>query len=374
MPGAVFSGEQALLSLDDLGMAGENVCMITDHGVIKAGVADRVLSALKQAGAQVRVIDQVPPEPAYQDVQRLATAFAEGRFHSLVAVGGGSVMDTAKLCSIVADGGSVKELLQTPGKGKKVVRTVMVPTTAGTGAEATPNAIVAVPEEQVKVGIVNHQMIPDAVILDPEMIRGLPANIAAATGVDAMCHAVECYTSLAATPFSDLYALEAIRLIFSHLAAACLSPEAMESKAAMLLAAFYGGVAIQCSGTTAVHALSYPLGGKYHIPHGIANAVLLMPVMRFNLDACAERLACIYDALAMRGADAQIEKAQAVLDRMETLVKQIRIPSGLEAYGVKRDDLEDLVQAGMGVQRLLKNNRRTVTAADARMMYRQVLN
>lgn len=374
MPGAVFSGEEALSSIQSLVSAGDHICMLTDPGIVRAGVADRVLAALKHAGAQVRVMDQVPAEPAYEDVQRLATDVSAGGFNALVAVGGGSVMDTAKLCSIIADGGvTVKDLLQSPNKGKKTLRTIMVPTTAGTGAEATPNAIVAVPEQQVKVGIVNPQMIPDAAILDPEMIRSLPAGIAAATGVDALCHAIECYTSLAATPFSDLYALEAVKLIFSHLEAACLSPDAMESKAAMLLGAFYGGVAIQCSGTTAVHALSYPLGGKYHIPHGIANAVLLMPVMRFNSSACADRLVRIYDALAMRGADTPGEKAQAVLERMAEIVRKIGIPADLTAYGVKLDDLEELVQAGLGVQRLLKNNRRIVTAADARMIYRQVL-
>lgn len=267
MPGAVFSGEEALSSIQSLVSAGDHICMLTDPGIVRAGVADRVLAALKHAGAQVRVMDQVPAEPAYEDVQRLATDVSAGGFNALVAVGGGSVMDTAKLCSIIADGGvTVKDLLQSPNKGKKTLRTIMVPTTAGTGAEATPNAIVAVPEQQVKVGIVNPQMIPDAAILDPEMIRSLPAGIAAATGVDALCHAIECYTSLAATPFSDLYALEAVKLIFSHLEAACLSPDAMESKAAMLLGAFYGGVAIQCSGHHGSACFVISVGRKISYP------------------------------------------------------------------------------------------------------------
>ena len=141
----------------------------------------------------------------------------------------------------------------------------------------------------------------------------------------------------------------------------------------MLMAAFYGGVAIACSGTTAVHALSYPLGGKYHIPHGIANAVLLLPVMRFNLSACRERLARVYDALSMKGAQGADEKAQALLERMEALLSQIGIPGNLSAYGVKMDGLEELVQAGMGESRLLKNNKREVTPQDARAIYRQVL-
>ena len=372
--GSVFAGSQALSSLQTLIGSGENVALITDPGVEKAGCADLALWALQRAGAHVRILNEVPAEPAYTDVQRLAEEVAAGRFHAAVAVGGGSVMDTAKLCSLTADGNAtVKELLQSPEKGKKALRTIMIPTTAGTGAEATPNAIVAVPEEQVKTGIVNAAMIPDAAVLDPEMIRTLPRTIAAATGTDALCHAIECYTSWAATPFSDLYALEALKLIFPHMAPACASKEALQSKAAMLMAAFYGGVAIACSGTTAVHALSYPLGGKYHIPHGIANAVLLLPVMRFNLSACRERLARVYDALSMKGAQGADEKAQALLERMEALLSQIGIPGNLSAYGVKMDGLEELVQAGMGESRLLKNNKREVTPQDARAIYRQVL-
>lgn len=144
------------------------------------------------------------------------------------------------------------------------------------------NAIVGVPERQLKIGIVNAAMIYDYVILDVAMIKNLPRKIAAASGVDAMAHAIECYTSRKANPFSDVYALAAFDKILNNIERACDDPEADRAKEAMLLAAFYGGIAITCSGTTAVHALSYPLGGKYHIAHGISNAILLMPVMRFN--------------------------------------------------------------------------------------------
>lgn len=249
----------------------------------------------------------------------------------------------------------------------------MIPTTAGTGAEATPNAIVLVPEKELKVGIVCEEMIPDAVILDGEMIRRLPAHIAASTGVDALCHAIECYTSKKATPFSNLYAMEALKLIFANIEAACLDPEALESKSAMLLAAYYAGVAITCSGTTAVHALSYPLGGKYHIPHGVANAMMLMPVMRFNVSFCQKELAQVYDALDQQGAQDEAAKAQWVLERMEALVQTLQIPTDLKQYGVAMEDLDGLVAAGMDVQRLLVNNKRPVTAEDARALYLELL-
>ena len=146
----------------------------------------------------------------------------------------------------------------------------MIPTTCGTGSEATCNAIVAVPEEQSKKGIVNDSMIPDYVVLDSNMIRKLPKSIVAATGVDALAHVVECFTSKKATPFSDTYAVAGAKLIFHNIREAYNNPDNMEAKSNMMTGAFYGGVAITGSGTTAVHALSYPLGGKYHIAHGVS--------------------------------------------------------------------------------------------------------
>ena len=249
----------------------------------------------------------------------------------------------------------------------------MIPTTAGTGAEATPNAIVAVPERQLKVGIVSREMIPDTVILDGESIRTLPARVAASTGIDALCHAIECYTSRKATPFSDLYAMEALRLIFKNIEAACLDPDATEAKDAMLLAAYYGGAAIACSGTTAVHALSYPLGGRYHIPHGVSNAIMLLPVMRFNLPACISRFAAVWDAISPGETIPEKEKAGKLLERMEKIVHTLQIPTDLSGFGVSLKDLDELVAAGMQVQRLLQNNLRSVTEADARELYREVL-
>ena len=185
------------------------------------------------------------------------------------------------------------------------------------GGMAVANSIVAVPEEQLKVGIVNPEMIADAVILDGEMIRRLPRKIAASTGIDALCHAIECYTSAKANPFSDLFAMQALRLIFANLEKACDDADALDAKEKMMQAAFYAGVAITCSGTTAVHALSYPLGGRYHIPHGVANAIMLMPVMQFNKSCCSKKFAEVYDAVGGTGAGTDTEKADWVINQMD---------------------------------------------------------
>lgn len=294
----------------------------------------------------------------------------------IVACGGGSVMDAAKLASVlVTDEYGVKELLDDPGRAKKCVPVIMIPTTAGTGAEVTPNAIVAVPEKELKVGIVNPNMIPDHVILDARMIKNLPRKIAAATGADALAHCIECFTSAKANPFSDLYALEGLDLILNNIEKACDDPDAMTEKNRMQIAAYYGGLAITASGTTAVHALSYPLGGKYHIAHGVSNAILLAPVMRFNEPACRERLAAAYDRCCHEEKTCRTaeEKSAWIILRLEEIVKHLDIPTSLKEFGVSEEDLEQLVESGMQVQRLLVNNPRKVEPQDARAIYKEVL-
>lgn len=286
-------------------------------------------------------------------------------------------MDAAKLASVlVTDEYGVKELLDEPGRAKKCVPTVLIPTTAGTGAEVTPNAIVAVPEKELKVGIVNENMIADYVILDVRMIKNLPRQIAAATGVDALAHAIECYTSKKANPFSDTFAMEALDLILNNIIPACDDQGVMEAKNKMQIAAFYAGIAITASGTTAVHALSYPLGGKYHIAHGVSNAILLAPVMRFNAPVCQERFAYIYDRCCHDTENicqTTKEKADWITRQLERIVRHLEIPTSLKEFGVPREDLDGLVEAGMQVQRLLVNNMRLVTAEDARNLYLEIL-
>ena len=294
------------------------------------------------------------------------------------ACGGGSVMDAAKLASVlVTDDYGVKELLDNPGMAQKCVPIVLIPTTAGTGAEVTPNAIVAVPEKELKVGIVNENMIADYVILDARMIKNLPRKIAAATGVDALAHCIECFTSNKANPFSDLYALEGLDLILNNIEKACDDPDAMAEKNRMQIAAYYGGLAITASGTTAVHALSYPLGGKYHIAHGVSNAILLAPVMRFNSEhpAVKERLAVAYDRCCHENKTCTTvdEKTAWMIARLEAIVKHLDIPTSLKEFGVPAEDLEGLVESGMQVQRLLVNNMRPVTADDARKLYQEIM-
>ena len=381
MPHAVYGGENAMDNITAIIRAtgAKRVAMFTDKGIEACGLFSLPEEAVKASGASYYVLDDLKPEPSYMAVQALIDQFKQDGADLIVACGGGSVMDAAKLASVlVTDEYGVKELLDNPGMAKKCVPIILIPTTAGTGAEVTPNAIVAVPEKELKVGIVNENMIADYVILDARMIKNLPVGIAAATGVDALAHAIECYTSNKANPFSDTFALEALDLILENILPACTDPEAMEAKNKMQIAAFYGGIAITASGTTAVHALSYPLGGKYHVPHGISNAVLLVPVMKYNMgcEAFAARLAAAYDRCAHDGSACatQQEKAQWVVDKMDAIVKALCIPESFKAkYAIPAEDLDGLVSAGMQVQRLLVNNMRELTPEDARMLYQQIM-
>jgi alcohol dehydrogenase class IV len=373
MPKTVYAGLNSINNVGEIVEDVKKVAIFTYENVYETGLINPIIDILVEKDIPFIVFKDLPVEPTYMQAQDVVERFNSSEADFIIAVGGGSVIDVAKLVSVLnTDKYTVKDLLETPSKAKKTIRTLMIPTTAGTGAEATPNAIVTVPEKSLKIGIVSNEMIADYVILDAEMIRNLPSSIAASTGIDALAHALECYTSKKANPFSDLYSLSAFELTIKNIESACDGN--MDAKSNMLLASFYAGIAITASGTTGVHALSYPLGGKYHIPHGISNAIMLMPVMRFNEPSIRPLLVSAYNRLWPFGnIEKDEEKSAWILDRIEKIIQNLNIPQSLTSFGVSRDDVDELVRGGMEVKRLLVNNMREITAADARSMYLQVL-
>lgn len=377
MPKNIIAGEHAIEQLAEI-IAKDirKIVIFTDKGILGAGLVDLPKALIEQAGVDYTIISDIPAEPNYHEAQAMVDEFKQEQADFIIAIGGGSVMDVAKLASILAtDEYTVKDLLDDPLLAKKQITSLMIPTTAGTGSEATPNSIVGVPEKELKIGIVNPEMIADYVILDSRMIKKLPKPIAAATGVDALCHAIECFTSAKANPISNTFALEALDLIMNNIIEACTNSEALEAKSRMLLGSFYAGVAITSSGTTAVHALSYPLGGKYHIAHGVSNAMLLTPVMKFNQPAIKDLLAVAYDRVVKTGdKDLSVDdKSEYMLNQLEEIVKVLEIPTSLKEFDVPEEDLDGLVAAGMEVTRLLVNNKREVTPEDARKIYLEIL-
>ena len=288
----IIGGEGSIAQASDVAKSfnAKNVVLITDKGVYDLGLTKACEDALKAAGLAVHVINDVPPEPSVAQVNAIFNQAKAVNCDLLVAIGGGSSMDTTKLVSLMLKNDiTLEQMVKGAKPTVKGVPTLMVPTTAGTGSEATPNAIVLVPEENLKVGIVCDFEVADAVILDPTLTQGLPKHITANTGVDALCHLMECYISKKANPLSDAFALAGIKLVGESLRECYNNGSNLAAREKMLLASCYGGICIASSSTTAIHALSYPLGGRYHIPHGLSNAILMPLVMDVNKNSCKEK-------------------------------------------------------------------------------------
>lgn len=376
IPAVTYAGEGSIEKLRDIIRSedAKSILVFTDKGIRSFGLSARVEAICAEEGT-LKIVDDLTAEPAVSDIERVMREVEADRPDLIVGLGGGSVMDAAKLASILIGADyTLRDLFADATLAQKQVKSVMVPTTCGTGSEATCNAIVAIPEEESKKGIVNNCMISDYVILDVQMIAKLPPKIIAATGVDALAHCVECYTSKKATMLSDTYAKEGARKIFHNIRRAFSSADDLTAKQEMLLGAYYGGVAITGSGTTAVHALSYPLGGKYHIAHGVSNAILFAHVMEFNKDACADRLAELSDAVfpELAGKSTE-EKADRIIAEIAAIVRDTEIPTSLEEFGVRSEDIDFLVTAGSQQTRLLVNNCKELSLDDIRYIYKKVL-
>jgi alcohol dehydrogenase class IV len=353
----------------------KKVLIITDQGVWNAGLVKKPQQLLEAAGFQIEVINTTPPEPEAEHVNTILNSVNSLNCEMVIGIGGGSSMDVAKLIAVLLTNDiPLRDLLNKVPIRQRGLPTLMVPTTAGTGAEVTPNAIVLVPEEELKIGIVSSKLMPDCVILDPWMTVKLPAAITASTGMDALTHAIECYTSKKANPFSDTFAIKAITLISRSIRRAFRNGEDIDARHDMLLGAMLGGMSIATSSTTAVHALAYPLGGKYRIPHGLSNAILLPHVMKFNQDAAAEKFRDIAAAMGIPvGALSTSQAADAMIESLYTLISNLNIALTLKDKGITDADLDFLVAAAAKVTRLLDNNPKLMTKDDIRAIYQKLL-
>jgi alcohol dehydrogenase len=370
--GRVLAGAGSLERLPELAAEfnAKRVLIVSDKGVAGAGLVEPARKALAAAGMAVTVLDNTPPEPDVADVHAvLDAARAAGQTDLVVGIGGGSAMDVAKIVAVLLKHPvSLRDLLNKAPIPARGLPTVMVPTTAGTGSEATPNSIILVPEDELKIGIVSALLMPDAVILDPLLTLSLPQHITASTGMDALTHAIECYCSKKGNPFSDLYGLEAIKLISRSIRRAFNDGRKdIEARHDMLLGAFYGGVCIATSSTTAVHALAYPLGGKYRIAHGLSNAMLLPFVMEFNLEGSEQRFAAMASAMGLPA------DGERMIEALYALNADLGIKSTLRDKGVTDSDLDGLVEGASKVTRLLDNNPRPMSRSDMRAIYQRLM-
>ncbi|HWR28264.1 MAG TPA: iron-containing alcohol dehydrogenase, partial [Negativicutes bacterium] len=371
--GKIVAGIDSIQAIRDFAVEYnlKTALIITDQGVWNTGLVDKPRKLLEEAGVKVEIINNTPPEPATDHVNQVYATARKMDCQAIIGIGGGSSMDVAKITAVLlTNPQSLKELLSGAKIEKAGLPTLMIPTTAGTGSEATQNAIFFVPEEESKVGIVSSKLVPNWAILDPCLTIGLPPAITASTGMDALCHAIECYISKKANPLSDTYALRAISLISRSLRKAYQNGSDIDARHDMLLAALFGGMCIASSSTTAVHALAYPLGGKFHMPHGLSNAVLLPHVMQFNLDAAEEKFKDIAVAMGIhvKGLSAK-EAAEKMIENLFSLTHDLNMDIHLRDKGVTEKDLEIMVEAASKVTRLLNNNPKPMTKEDMRNIY-----
>jgi len=364
----LIAGEGAATRLAELLPPGP--CLfVTDANVRALGLADAALAALPDA----ILFDSVEPDPS---LETLLSAVAAGQgCASVVGFGGGSPMDVAKLAAYLI--GSGDDLDSIWGVGKALgqgLPLALVPTTAGTGSEATGVSVITI-GGSVKNAVNSPALNADWAVLDPELTLGLPRHVTAATGIDAMVHAIEAYTSARRkNPVSDMLAREALRLLSQNLLAACERPDDRIARANMLLGAHYAGVAFDNAPVAGVHALAYPLGGHFHVPHGLSNALVLTQVLGHNMPAAMAdyaELGCVLEpSLASLGTQAQ---AAAFVERLATLTEATGLPRRLSEVGVGAEHLDLLAAEAMKQERLLVNNPCPISEADARRLYEAAL-
>lgn len=333
-----------------------------------------IIARIEAAGAEVRIYDRITAEPALDEVVGIIDEARSFGVDSVAGIGGGSVLDAAKIVACFAR--SEQQVADCFGTGlikQRGLWCACLPTTAGTGSEVSPNAILLDRAEKLKKGIVSPYLLADAAYIDPLLTLTVPAKITAETGMDALSHCIESYTNKHAHPVVDRYALTGIELIAKHLERAVKDGKDREARAALALGSYYGGLCLAPVNTAAVHALSYPLGGEYHISHGLANAILLPPVMRFNLHANIAKHAAIARAVGVDCTGLSDEEAaQKGVEAVASLAERCGIPSTLTALGIGREKVEALADAAMKVTRLLVNNPREVTREDAIAIYNEL--
>ncbi|OHC66486.1 MAG: alcohol dehydrogenase [Rhodocyclales bacterium GWA2_65_19] len=348
------------------------VFVVTDRGLVKAGVIDDALAAIEASGLKLSLFSDVVADPPEASVLAAVAAARDVAADGVIGIGGGSSLDTAKLVALLAC--TAQPLAEIYGIGLARggrLPLIQVPTTAGTGSEVTPISILTTPTNEKK-GVVSPLLYPDVALLDGRLTLGLPAPITAMTGVDAMVHAIEAYTSrLKKNPLSDALAIKALQLLHANIGAAVSAGSDPTVRENMLLGSLFAGMAFANAPVAAVHALAYPLGGQFHLPHGLTNSLVLGPVLEFNRSAATELYAELGRAI-LPGLHAASDAAAATtfIDTLRALVAAMPYAQRLRDVDIDETALPGLARDAMNVQRLLVNNPREVAYADALAIYR----
>ena len=352
-----------------------NVLLVTDPGIMSAGLADTALASFAGAGLAVSLFTEVEADPPEALILKAVAHATENQVDGVVGFGGGSSMDVAKLVAfLLGNAQSLEEIYGIDMCRGERAPLALVPTTAGTGSEVTPIAIVTTGASEKK-GVVARQLLPDWAVLDADLTLGLPTKITAATGIDAMVHAIEAYTSkIKKNPISDCLAIKALSLLGGNIRVACRDGGNREARGNMLVGSMLAGMAFTNAPVAAVHALAYPLGGHFHVSHGLSNSLVLPHVIRFNMpsarDAYATLAPIIFEDLTAASAgDAALEMATRFAD----LADDLGLETQLRQVGVSENQIPMLAEDAMRQTRLLVNNPREVSYEDAVEIYGQAL-
>lgn len=321
--------------------------VVTDKDLIKFNVAQKVTALLEQAGLPYEIFDEVKANPSVEVIKKGVAKFKESGADYLIAIGGGSPTDSSKAIGIIINNPEFADVLSLEGVAptkNKCVPIIAVPTTAGTAAEVTINYVITDEANKRKFVCVDVHDVPVVAVVDPDMMSSMPRGLTAATGMDALTHAIEGYTTKAAWALTDALHLEAIRLISKHLRGAVENTK--EGREGMALGQYVAGMGFSNVGLGIVHSMAHPLSAYYDTPHGIANAVLLPYVLEFNAPATGEKFREIARAMGVKGVDkmTQEEYRQAAINAVKQLSKDVGIPEKLHMIGVKEEDLTALSQ------------------------------
>ncbi len=353
-------------------LSAKKVLIITDPGVIQAGLLEGIEKSLQSVGIPFAVFDGVEPDPRIEVVEKSAAKAKKEGMDLIIGFGGGSSLDIAKVTSImVTNPGKIDGLFGIDLVPRPGIPVILVPTTAGTGSEVTPIAILSDTKEKLKKGIVSPHLFPEVAIVDPKLTVGLPPSVTAFTGMDALTHAIEAYVSINATHLSDLLAVRAMELISKNLRMAYAYGENLDARSSMMEGSLLAGIAFANAGVGAVHAFAYPLGGEFHLAHGLTNTLMLPYVMRYNILGCPYKFATMARAFGEKVEGlSELEAAEAAVRFVERLSDDLRVPRRLRDVGIPAKAISGLAGAAMKVTRLLANNPRKIGLEDANAIYK----
>ena len=368
-----FGAECVLQCADDLAAMGLRSAFLVTMPPTRA-LCEPLIAALEAKGVGVVLFDQIVGEPTLAECAHALAAARAAKADCVVGLGGGSAMDVAKLVAALIEGRqSIREVLGVGLLAGRPLPLACAPTTAGTGSEVSPIAILGDEDEDLKKGVVSPHLVPDFAYLDAALTVSMPRAVTASTGIDALTHCVEAFANRFAHPVVDVFALEGMKLVVQNIERACADGSDVEARANMLRASYYGGICLGPVNCAAVHALAYPLGGEFHVAHGVSNSILLPHVLRFNLEAAPRRYAEMAQGLGLQRTGDDRADAAAGIERIADISARIGIPSGMSHFGISSNAIPHMAAAAMTVTRLLERNLRELSEADARAIYEAAL-